>query len=141
MKITARVENTQDHHAAILTTDRISHTISIPPKTSGMGSSVNGGELLFLALATCYCNDICREAAKRGIEVTSVEVEVAGEFGSAGEPARGVTYRATVEARAREQEIRDLMAHTDRVAEIQNSLRLGTKVTLGETVAVPTAGL
>ena len=91
---------------------------------------MNGGELLFLALATCYCNDIHREATKRGIEVTRVEVEVTGEFGAAGEPARGVTYRAKVEARASEKEIRDLMAHTDRVAEIQNSLRLGTNVTL-----------
>lgn len=137
MKITARVENAQDHHNVILATDKVRHAISIPPKPSGMGSSVNGGELLFLALATCYCNDIHREATKRGIEVTRVEVEVTGEFGAAGEPARGVTYRAKVEARASEKEIRDLMAHTDRVAEIQNSLRLGTNVTLVEADARP----
>jgi uncharacterized OsmC-like protein len=35
---------------------------------------------LFLALATCYCNDIYREAAKRNIKVDSVEVEVEGTF-------------------------------------------------------------
>ncbi|RPH60611.1 MAG: OsmC family peroxiredoxin [Acidobacteria bacterium] len=130
MKITARVENAQDQHEVVLATDSVRHTLSIPPKKTGMGSSANGGELLFLALATCYCNDIYREAAKRGIEVKSVEVEVTGEFGTAGEPARDVTYRAKVEARASEKEIRDLMTHTDRIAEIQNSLRLGTKVTL-----------
>jgi organic hydroperoxide reductase OsmC/OhrA len=130
MKITARVENAQDQHKVLLATDSVRHTLSIPPKKTGMGSSANGGELLFLALATCYCNDIYREAAKRGIEVKSVEVEVTGEFGAAGEPARDVTYRAKVEARASEKEIRDLMTHTDRIAEIQNSLRLGTKVTL-----------
>ena len=135
MKITARVENAQDQHDVILATDRVRHTISIPPKQSGMGSSANGGELLFLALATCYCNDIYREAAKRGIEVKRVVVEVTGEFGAAGEPARGVTYRAKVEARASEQEIRDLMTHTDRIAEIQNSVRIGTKVTLVEADA------
>lgn len=140
MKITARVENIQDQHEVILATERLAHTIKIPPKPSGLGSSVNGGELLFLALATCYCNDIYREAAKRGIDVTRVDVEVTGEFGSAGEPARDVTYRAKVEARASEREIRDLMTHTDRVAEIQNSLRLGTKVTLVDADARPAAG-
>jgi uncharacterized OsmC-like protein len=130
MKITARVENAQEQHEVVLATDSVRHTLSIPPKKTGMGSSASGGELLFLALATCYCNDIYREGAKRGIEVKSVEVEVTGEFGRAGEPARDVSYRAKVEARASEKEIRDLMTHTDRIAEIQNSLRLGTKVTL-----------
>ena len=98
---------------------------------------MNGGELLFLALATCYCNDIYREAARRGIEVDHVEVEVDGEFGSAGEPARDVTYRARVVANATEDEIRDLMRHTDIVAEIQNTLRAPTPVILTDVEAVP----
>ena len=101
--------------------------------------SANGGELLFLAIATCYCNDVYREAAKRGIRVEMVGVEVTGEFGGVGEPARNVTYQARVEARATEQEIRDLMIHTDQVAEIQNSLRRGTPVTLGNVTARSTS--
>ena len=88
-----------------------------------------------LALATCYCNDIYREAAKRGIHVERVEVEVDGEFGAEGEPARGVTYRARVAARAPLEEIQLLMRETDRVAEIQNTLRAATEVTLSETEA------
>jgi uncharacterized OsmC-like protein len=91
---------------------------------------VNGGELLFLALATCYCNDIYREAAKRGLIVEQVEVEVEGDFGAEGDPAQNVTYRAKVTAQASEAEIRELMSHTDRVAEIQNTLRVETPVTL-----------
>jgi uncharacterized OsmC-like protein len=93
---------------------------------------------LFLALATCYCNDIYREAAKRGLKVEHVEVEVAGEFGAEGEPARNVSYRAKVTAQASEAQIRELMSHTDRVAEIQNTLRVETPVTLSgiEVVAV-----
>jgi uncharacterized OsmC-like protein len=101
-----------------------------------MGSLANGGELLFLALATCYCNDVYREAAKRGIAVERVEVEVEGEFGGVGEPARNVTYHARVTARASEANIQELMAHTDRVAEIQNTLRVETPVRLGRVVAV-----
>jgi organic hydroperoxide reductase OsmC/OhrA len=138
VKITARVQNSQGRHAVTLATDGVQQTIDIPPRTSGAGSSANGGELLFLALGTCYCNDIYREAARRGIEVKQVEVEVSGEFGAAGEAAKSITYRAQVEALASEREIRDLMTHTDRVAEIQNSLRLGTNVTLVDIEAKAT---
>ncbi len=33
-------------------------TLAIAAKAGAAGSSVNGGELLFLALATYYCNDL-----------------------------------------------------------------------------------
>lgn len=136
MKIAARVENREGEHHATLTTNGTSHPIAIPPKASGPGSSANGGELLFLALATCYCNDIYREAARRGIVVERVEVEVEGQFGAEGEPATDVTYRAKVAAHAAEAEIRELMRHTDTLAEIQNTLRAQTPVTLGEIEAI-----
>jgi organic hydroperoxide reductase OsmC/OhrA len=136
MNVSARVTNSDGHHTVRLRTNDLESSITIPPKQTGLGSSANGGELLFLALATCYCNDIYREAAKRGLEVESVEVEVAGEFGAEGEPARNVTYAAKVAARANESQIRDLMAHTDRVAEIQNTLRKGTEVILNAATAI-----
>ena len=131
--IAAQVTNSQGRHEITLTTNDVEHAIIIPPKASGFGSSANGGELLFLALATCYCNDIYREAARRNIIVRSVQVEVSGTFDDApGSAAQNVTYRATVEAEASEQEIRELMRHTDTVAEIQNTLRQVTPVTLAE---------
>jgi organic hydroperoxide reductase OsmC/OhrA len=130
MKIIARVENSQGRHDVTLRTGDAVHRLSIPPKPGGFGSSANGGELLFLALATCYCNDLYREAAKRAIQVEQVEVEVQGDFGAEGEPARNVTYRAKVNARAGAEEIQELMRQTDRVAEIQNTLRSGTPVSL-----------
>lgn len=136
MKISARVDNSEDKHHVTLTTNDNSHSITIPPKSNGLGSSANGGELLFLALATCYCNDIYREAAKRNIKVEKVEVEVNGDFSAEGEPARNVTYKAKVHAKGTEDEIRALMEYTDTVAEIQNSLRLGTPVVLGEIEVV-----
>jgi organic hydroperoxide reductase OsmC/OhrA len=132
MKITAHVENSHGQHHVRLTTNDKSHSIVIPPKSSGLGSSANGGELLFLALATCYCNDLYREAAKRNIEVEKVEVEVNGDFGGEGESVKSVEYRARVQAKATEEEIRALMQHTDTVAEIQNTLRAGVAVTLSE---------
>jgi organic hydroperoxide reductase OsmC/OhrA len=142
VKISARVENSHGTHRATVTTNGNTREVAIPGRESGYGSSVNGGELLFLALATCYGNDIYREAAKRGIEVQAVEVAVDGAFGAEGEPATAVTYRARVVAHASDAEIRALMAHTDTVAEIQNTLRAVTPVTLGtvETVSTLTEG-
>ena len=130
MKITARVQNSHNHHHVTLATNDQTRTLDIPPKATGHGSSANGGELLFLALATCYCNDIYREAAARGIEVTAVEVEVSGDFGAPGEPGRNITYRANVAGRGSAAELEALARHTDSVAEIQNTLRAGAAVTL-----------
>ena len=135
MKITAKVENSKDSHQVTLKSNDNVHSIAIPPKSTGYGSSANGGELLFLALATCYCNDIYREAAKRNIKVEQVEVEVDGDFGAEGEPAKNVTYRARVAAQASEQEIQAMMRFVDTVAEIQNTLRIETPVVLTEIEA------
>ena len=136
MKISAKIENGDGEHHVTVTTNGITQAVEIPPKASGMGSSVNGGELLFLALATCYANDLYREAGKRGITVHRVEVEVEGRFGAEGEGASEVTYRAGVVADADEAEIESLMRHTDTVAEIQNTLRGSTPVTLTMAQAV-----
>jgi len=136
LKISSRVQSSEGQFHVTLRTNSDVHELAIPPKASGFGSSANGGELLFLALATCYCNDLYREASKRGIRVQQVEVEVQGDFGAEGEPAKNVTYAAKVQAAATEAEIRDLMAHTDRVAEIQNTLRVKTPVTIDRVEAV-----
>jgi uncharacterized OsmC-like protein len=130
MKMMVQVQNSQDIHQVRLVTNDREHSLDIPPRESGFGSSASGGELLFLALATCYCNDIYREAAKREIRVERVEVEVEGDFEAEGGPASNVIYRARVAARASEAEVRALMEHTDRVAEIQNTLRAATPVQL-----------
>ena len=100
MNISARIENRRGKHAVVVRTGEQERSLAIPTKADGFGSNANGGELLFLALATCYCNDIYREARKRGIDVESVKVEVSGEFGGEGEPARNLSYRTSVAAKA-----------------------------------------
>lgn len=130
MRIEASLENRHQHHAVAVSTNGNIHELSLPPKAAGPGSSVNGGEMLCVALATCYCNDIYREAKQRGIEVLRVNVDVQAEFGGPGEPAKSLSYRARVAARASEDKIRDLMVHADQVAEIQNTLRQGMQVRL-----------
>lgn len=132
MHISASVRNTAQQHEVQVTTNHISKQVAIPAKTEGMGSLVNGGELLFLALATCFCNDIYREAAKRKLNIHSVDVVVSGEFGAEGEPGRNIQYEVNVDADAEQEVIRELIAYVDKVAEVHNTLRLGTAVTLKE---------
>ena len=118
MNISARLINSEGVQQVVVQTNNNQRELAVPAKTEGYGSAVNGGELLFLALATCYCNDIYREAAKRGIQVQKVDVEVEGEFGGEGEPARIVTYRARVFADAPEEEVREFLK--DRVAKFKH---------------------
>jgi organic hydroperoxide reductase OsmC/OhrA len=136
--IEAHLESRHGRHAVTVATNGVGHAITIEPRSTGFGSRVNGGELLCLALATCFCNDIYREADKRGIAVVHVDVQAQAEFGGPGDPAASIAYRANVEARATEAEIRDLMLHTDRVAEVQNTLRRGSEVrfTIGRITAI-----
>jgi uncharacterized OsmC-like protein len=73
-EIAARVSNTPSGHNVEVETEGRKQSIAIAPKIVGQGSRVNGGELLFAALATCVCNDLCRQAAKRNIAVQDVKV-------------------------------------------------------------------
>jgi uncharacterized OsmC-like protein len=86
MKVIAHLKNSIRKNEVSLQTNEYKHSITIPPKAEGSGSSANGGELLFLALAACCCNDIYREAAKRKIAVSEIEVTVEGDFEKRGNP-------------------------------------------------------
>jgi uncharacterized OsmC-like protein len=130
MNICAKLTNRKDNHQVTLDTAGRAQSINIASKPDGFGSSVNGGELLFLALATCYCNDLYREAKKRNITIEEVDVEVSGEFGAEGEGARNIRYCASVVADAPEEATAELMRHTDSVAEIHNTLRGSAPVQL-----------
>ena len=129
-KICATVESEFERHRVTLSTGGNSHALSIAPRVSGLGSSANGGELLCLALATCYCNDLYREAAKRSLRVLGVEVQASADFGAEGQAASRLSYRVAVQAEAPEHAIRELIEHTDTVAEVHNTLRLGIAVEL-----------
>jgi len=137
VKISAQIQNSEGKNSVSVKTGENAQSITISSRASGFGSSVNGGELLFLALATCYCNDVYREAQQRNITVTSVQVDVEGEFdGIAGHPAENVIYHVMIKAEASEAEIIELMKHTDTVAEIQNTVRQLTNVKLGNIQAI-----
>lgn len=132
MQITAKVVNSSGAHRVSVGTDESSRQLAIAPKADGQGSSVNGGEFLMLALATCYCNDLYREARRLGIAIEGVEVEACAEFPGIGLAATRITYRARVQSPASADEVRQLLRETDAVAEIHNTVRTGVPVRLIE---------
>lgn len=130
MKIVATVKNSLNINEVVVSTNANIKSISIPSKSSGQGSSINGGELLFLSLATCFCNDLYREADRRRLIIKSIEVSVSGDFGGEGEPASNICYKVDIQSDHEENEINSLIHHVDKVAEIHNTLRRGATVNL-----------
>jgi organic hydroperoxide reductase OsmC/OhrA len=141
MEIAAVVRSGPRRHEVTVLTDERPQELAVPPKATGGGSAINGGEFLMLALATCYCNDLYREAARLKLNLDSVEVEATAVFDGVGLAARDIRYRAQVRSPATREEIERLLRETDAVAEVHNTVRQGTPVTFvlpGEqTVSTP----
>jgi uncharacterized OsmC-like protein len=130
MHISALVRNSRAAHEAIVSTGATTQELLVPTKASGRGFSVNGGEFLMLALATCYCNDLYREGERLGIAIEGVEVEASAEFAGIGLAATNITYRAKVSSAATAEAISELLRQTDAVAEVHNTIRAGSRVEL-----------
>ena len=130
MQVSANIKSKMNLHETFVQTNDSVKELQIAPKTSGFGSSINGAELLLLSIATCFCNDIYREAAKRNISISGVDVLVTGEFGAEGEPGSNFKYQTEIISDASPAEIKDLVSHTDKIAEIHKTLRKGISITL-----------
>jgi uncharacterized OsmC-like protein len=109
-----------------------------PADGGGRGLGFNGGQLLYLAIGGCVSNDLFREAATRGIALTSVRVVVRGDF--SGDPAVSdpVSYDVELSGDASSERLEQLIAHVDAIAEIPNSMRNGTQVKLAGVAVVST---
>lgn len=129
MKVAAVVRSAPSRHEVVVSAAGSEQSLVVPARSSG-GSGVNGGEFLMLALATCYCNDLFREAARLGMTIESVEVEASAEFAGVGLAATDITYRARVSSPASAADVAELLRVTDAVAEIHNTVRSGVPVTL-----------
>ena len=130
MRIAATVVTSATGHEVSVRTGESSQSLSIPGKPNGGGSGVNGGEFLMLALATCYCNDLYREAQRLGIPIEGAEVEAFGDFLGVGLAATNIFYRAKVKSAASVDDVQRLLRETDAVAEVHNTIRSGPPVQL-----------
>jgi organic hydroperoxide reductase OsmC/OhrA len=130
MEISATVTSSPLAHEAIVRTGTASQSLAVPAKATGLGSSINGGEFLMLALATCYCNDLYREAQRLRIPIEGAQVEATAEFPGVGLAAAHIRYRAVVKSSASAEAIALLLRETDAVAEVHNTVRAGVPVEL-----------
>lgn len=137
MRISAHVRSSEGRHTAEVGTDGVTRTMDVPAREALPGSAVSGGELLFLALATCYGNDVFREAAREGVAVDDVEVTVDGSFDGPGDPGRDLEYRVRVVSPEPAERIRDLLARVDGIAEIHATVRRGTPIRLADVDIAP----
>jgi uncharacterized OsmC-like protein len=87
-----------------------------------------GGHLLNLAVAGCVLNDIYREAAALGIEVSGIRVTAAGGFDTATWQSTGIDYSVDVSSDASADQLAHLLETVDRVAEIPQAIRAGASV-------------
>lgn len=133
MQISATVRSSAESHEASVRTGAATQSLAVAKKSGGPGSGVNGGEFLMLALATCYCNDLFREASRLGIPVDAVEVEASAVFPGIGLAATDISYRAKVHSPAPVADIERLLRETDAVAEVHNTVRAGVPVSLDST--------
>jgi len=130
MEISATVISSRHAHQVTVRTGSATQSLAVSPKSSGSGSSINGGEFLMLALATCYCNDLYREAERLRIPIESAEVEAIAQFPGIGLAATGIRYRALVKSSAAAEAVAELLRQTDAVAEVHNTVRAGVPVEL-----------
>ena len=129
MNISATVRHDATRYDVEVRTGATAQALIVPGKTSGQGSAVSGGEFLVLALATCYCNDLYREARRLQIPIDGVEVKASARFAGIGLAATDIRYTASVNSPAPPEAINRLLRETDAVAEVQNTLRTGVPVT------------
>jgi uncharacterized OsmC-like protein len=135
MPIQVATENLTGQVTAIGSAGAFTLIVDRPVETGGGGKGFNGGQLLYLAVAGCISNDLFREAGPRGITLDRVAVTVSGDF--TGDPAisTAIAYEVEISGAASDESLRELVEHVDRIAEIPNSLRGGTLVTLRKVIA------
>jgi putative redox protein len=130
------VRNVAGEPAAIGNAGPYTVVMDRPAEGGGRGIGFNGGQLLYLAVAGCVSNDLFREAAIDGIDLQQVRVRVHGDFSGDPPVSTDISYDVELGGKAGERELRDLADKVDRIAEIPNSLRDGTRVTMREARVV-----
>ena len=130
MHIEVETQNVDGKVTALGSAGPFSLVVDRPAEGGGGGLGFNGGQLLYLAVAGCISNDLFRDARAAGIELSQVRVKVRGDF--VGEPAvsEEIRYEVEVAGDAPEEQLRALIDRVDEIAEIPNSLRQGTHVSL-----------
>ncbi len=111
-------------------------TIGRPKGVGGDGFGYSGGQVLVLAVGTCFYNNLYYAADERGIKIISVELEVTSGWTEEPKVSSGIIISAQVEAEASPNEIEELIHHANRVSVVSNSVRQGATVAMGSIQAI-----
>ena len=115
---------------AVISSGAFSVLADRPASGGGRGLGFNGGQLLYAAIAGCCSNDLFREAATMGVTLQRVAITVDGGFPKRGEPSLPISVDLELDGDAPEAVLGELVQLVDRIAEIPNSIRGTTPVTL-----------
>ena len=91
MKISATVKSTASGQETTASSPGFSRSLELPAKTTGRGCSVNGGELMALGLATCFCNDLYRVAGTAGLLINRCDSHAKARFYGGRPPPQKLT--------------------------------------------------
>src|SRR6476659_2289523 len=105
-----RLRTVGDGPTALGQGGRFTLTVDRPAAAGGGGLGFNGGQLLYMAIAACWSNDLYREAATLGIELDGVEVSVDGDCPARGEGSTPIAMEVTIRSAAQEARLRELVA-------------------------------
>jgi len=120
---------------AVLSSGPFSVLADRPAAAGGRGLGFSGGQLLYASIAACVSNDLYREAVTLGIGLTRVAIIVDGDFPARGKPSSPITVEVELDGDTSEARLDELLAIVDAVAEIPNSIRPTTPITIRRKVA------
>lgn len=98
------------------------------PEGVTVEADFTGAHLLHLAAAGCVLNDIYREAATLGVELSGVRVRAAGDYDANTWASTGIAYSIQVSSSASSEELAHLLDVVDEIAEIPRAIRAGATV-------------
>lgn len=96
-------------------------------RAGGMGLGFNGGQMIALAIGGCFCNDLRYVADAMGVELETIEVDVAIELD--GKPLVVTSATMSVHVTAGEGvDVAEVIRRAEADSTVSNSVRAGFPV-------------
>lgn len=98
-------------------------------RAGGLGLGFNGGQMIALAIGGCFCNDLRYVADAMGVELETIEVDVAIEL--EGKPLLVTSATMSVHVTAAEGvDVAEVIRRAEADSTVSNSVRAGFPVTV-----------
>ncbi len=96
-------------------------------RAGGMGLGFNGGQMIALAIGGCFCNDLRYVAEAMGVELDTIEIDVAIELD--GTPLLVTTASLAARVTAGPGvDVAEIIRRAETVSAVTNSVRAGFPV-------------